>query len=300
MIILSKLVYNLRNSLNKPSNTRNNNSYVPEQLLGKTIPKIIHQTYSSKSLPIPIQENVDRIRSQNPNWEYRLYDDDDIEQYIAINYPKLLAIYKKINPKYGAAKADFFRYLVMYREGGVYLDIKSGLDYPLDEIVSASDSYVLSHWPRSYPKNMLGQHPGITNPTGELQQWHIISVAGHPFLKAVIDNVCSNILHYNPLFHDFGSWGVFNLTGPIAYTEAIYPLLPIYSHRLACDHLALGLVYYAIGPRDMTSGHHKIFQNKHYSTLEESIVKQPFHINLLFSLTKPLIKRLKIKLKSAS
>ena len=35
--------------------------------------------------------------------------------------------------------ADVFRYLAVYREGGVYLDVKSTVTCPLDEVLSPDD-----------------------------------------------------------------------------------------------------------------------------------------------------------------
>ena len=294
MSYLARLAIKIRGSLNKPGNY----NFIDDVPLSKNIPNIIHQTYYNKKLPLELQQNLDRLKRDNPDWELRLYDDQDIENYIQTNYPKLLHIYKKINPNYGAARADFFRYLVVYRDGGVYLDIKSGADKPLNSIIKDTDQYILSHWPRSYPKIMLGQHIDITNPIGEFQQWYIISVTGHPFLKAVINNVCNNILRYNPILHEFGAFGVFNLTGPIAYTETIYPLLNKYSHRMEKDHLDVGLVYCSIDENDLLSGHHKVFSKKHYSKLEEPVVTQSKLMTGLFYLVKPLIKYLKSKLKA--
>lgn len=292
---LLKPVLALRNSLNKLGDY----GYVAKKAQLDKIPKIIHQIYHlpehHDDFPPEVRKNINSVKRLNHGWDHRLYDANDIEDYIQEHFPNLLKFYQKINPSYFAARADFFRYLVIYNEGGVYLDIKANMSKPLDEIIDSDDQYVLSHWPRSYPKIMRGQHPGITNPIGELQQWHISAVPGHPLLKSVIENVCNNIAHYNPIFHDYGSWGVFNLTGPIAYTEAIYPLLDQYPHRLEADHLELGYIYYALGPENETSGHHKIFKTKHYSKLEESIVKVSPYKQAIFTLSKPFIKLLKTK-----
>ena len=38
-----------------------------------------------------------------------------------------LSIYQKAGTDYGAAHADFFRYLLFFKCGGVYLGCKSGL-----------------------------------------------------------------------------------------------------------------------------------------------------------------------------
>ena len=50
---------------------------------------------------------------------------------------------------YGAAKADLFRYLLIYAYGGVYLDLKSTVEKPLSESLSGNESFILSHWANS-------------------------------------------------------------------------------------------------------------------------------------------------------
>ena len=284
-----------RNSLN----SQTSKTYIKEMALGENIPKIIHQTYflspEDELFPAELRENVERLKEMNPDWEYRFYNDDDILLYIKRHFPDLLTFYKKIDPSYGAARADFFRYLLMYNEGGVYLDIKSNVLNPLSEIVQKSDKYLLSHWPASLPARLRGVHPGITHPIGEYQQWHIASVPGHPFLKSVINNVCCNIENYNPIFHDFGTWGVLNLTGPIAYTEAIYPIVELYPHRIERDNTVLGFDYYSLNDDRGKGrcGHHEIFSRKHYSKNEIPIVKVPKYIQIMFFCIKPIIKGLK-------
>jgi len=291
---LAEQAIKIRGSLNKSVNPE----FIEKLDVSEKIAKIIHQTYHTKNLPDSIQKNINQLKLDNPGWELRLYDDQDIDCYIQSYFPNLLPIYKKINPIYGAAKADFFRYLVVYKDGGVYLDIKSGASKPLNLIIKDSDKYILSHWPRWYPKMMLGQHVDITNPIGEFQQWHIISVAGHPFLRAVIDNVCNNIKYYNPILHEYGAFGVFNLTGPIAYTETIYPILDKYPHRLEKDHLDVGLIYCAIDQTDTLNGHHKVFTKKHYSLVEEPVVIPSKLMSMLFYTLLPLIKFMKSILKA--
>lgn len=235
------------------------------------IPKIIHQTFQSKVLPAEFQANVDQLRALNPEWQYNLYDDADIEHFISQEYGSyVLNYYKRINPRYGAAKADLFRYLLLYRYGGVYLDIKSTCSRPIDEILQPGDRYLLAGW-----KNKPGEkHAGWGRPKelnaiarGELQQWHIVCVPGHPFLKAVINAVLTNIDRYNPWLHGTGGNGVLRLTGPIAYTLAIDPLMPHHPHRLAYSEDDFSLSYSAL--KNIS---HKPLFKAHYTTLTESII----------------------------
>lgn len=285
MKFLVNLALKVRGSLNQVGDY----GYISVKAMGNEIPKIIHQTYYHKNLPPEIQQNVDYLKSLNPDWEYRLYDDDDIEAYIHTHYPKLLSIYKRINPTYGAAKADFFRYLLVYNEGGLYLDIKSSLAMPLSEVLLPTDRYLLSHWqnePGQIHAN-LGHQNGVNHVFGEFQQWYIVAAKGHPFLKAVIENVCNNIEKYNPFIHDTGQWGTLNLTGPIAYTAAISPLLDKHPHRIARDNSKYGFIYSIFESKGVRLGHIAL-SKKHYTLSNESIVNLSYVNGFLFNISKPI------------
>ncbi len=160
--------------------------------MGNFIPKVIHQTCPFKDrLPIEIKKNIRKIRQLNENWEYRLYDDADIETFILEHYDlEIFHVYQRINFCYGAVRADFFRYLLMYAKGGLYLDIKSSISRPLDDVVDITDRYILSKW-KDRPWGMHRELASFSG--GEYQQWHIIAVAGHPFLREVIERVVGNI-----------------------------------------------------------------------------------------------------------
>ena len=76
------------------------------------------------------------MKARNPGWEHRLYDDERAERLIRDVYgDEMLAIYHKISPDYLAARVDLLCNLIIYDAGGVYLDIKSTFERPLDEIV---------------------------------------------------------------------------------------------------------------------------------------------------------------------
>jgi len=215
--------------------------------------------------------NVNQLKSMNPTWKYQFYDDNDIISLICEQYgPHILSYYKRINNKYGAARADLFRYLLLYKYGGAYFDIKSTCTKPLDEVIQAGDKYLLSSYcNRSGEKHDgWGIHEELNMlDGGEFQQWHIICVPGHPFLRAVIDLVLTNIDRYSPSLHGTGSHGTIRVTGPIPYTLAIYPLLSLHPHRLVRTDAELCLSYSGI----MTS--HKGLFKTHYSTLRESIIR---------------------------
>lgn len=247
---------------------------LPEQ---PRISRCIHQIFFSdhaSALPPELESNVEHIRRTNPGWEHRLYGAEEMVAFIRRHYDaRVLRYFQRINPAYGAARADLFRYLLMYQVGGVYLDIKSTLQRPLDEVLRADDRYLLSHW-----KNKPGQeferwglYSELGDGDGEFQQWHMVAAAGHPFLRAVLGRVLRNIARYNPVLDGEGWIGVMRATGPIAYTLAIRPLLARYPHRIVDAQAELGFQY-SIYPRALASPHQGLFRS-HYTQLNAPVVR---------------------------
>lgn len=208
---------------------------------GNSIPKIIYQTYKSWSdLKSEWRENINHIRELNPTWSYRFFDDKAVEDFILKEYgEKILNVYLSISPQLGPARADLFRYLLLYKTGGVYLDIKSTLTKPLDSVLYPEDVFILSHWYKQahQPKELV-----YLNYQEDIQ-WAILSASGHPFLRQVINNVLGNLQVYNPWLHGIGKRAVLRITGPYAYTCAIEPIKKDYPHRFVNVTEKLGIFY---------------------------------------------------------
>lgn len=248
--------------------------YIPREPEHASIPRIIHQTYRSWSaLPQNIKDSIEELRDRNANWEYRFYDDAAVMQFIRDAYgPAVLARFERIDSRYGAARADLFRYLLAYRVGGVYLDIKSTARRPLDEVIHPTDRLILAQWPQGGRFKGAGIHDwdfAGKIQGGELQQWHIICAPGHPYIYAVIQAVMRNIDSYIPHMHGSGRNAVLRLTGPIAYTLAMLPLMQSNLHRLVADHDELGLDYSVY----QENSDHKTLFGAHYTELTHPIVR---------------------------
>ena len=97
----------------------------------KTLPKKLFQTHYDKNL-IP-QKVKDNIKQYASDYEYRLLDDKDAIRFLKEEYGQLLVdTFNSI--KGGAHRADLLRYCLLYRYGGVYVDIKMEFIKPLNEI----------------------------------------------------------------------------------------------------------------------------------------------------------------------
>jgi mannosyltransferase OCH1-like enzyme len=161
------------------------------------IPKVIYQTWKTKKLHPQLENIKQNIQNLNPNYKMELFDDDDMDRWIINNCDQQICeAYNKLFV--GAAKADLWRYLILYKNGGLYLDIDSIIHKSLDELIQIDDSAIISREAN----------------VGYFMQWMLIFEKEHPILKLTIDKCIYNI--NNPNTTD-----VVFLTGPGVFTEAI-------------------------------------------------------------------------------
>jgi mannosyltransferase OCH1-like enzyme len=90
--------------------------------LDSIIPLCIYQTWHTTNLPPKMQQAVNTIKAHNPEFQHFLYDDNMCREFIRNNFPEdVLRAYDLLIP--GAYKADLWRYCILYKKGGIYLDI---------------------------------------------------------------------------------------------------------------------------------------------------------------------------------
>ena len=224
------------------------------------IPKVIYRVYAygkGKKLPEQYQKAWDFTAKYNPEFKQVLFDDKDCEAFLKKYYSgPVYEAYHKINPKYGAARADLFRYALMYEKGGIYLDVKSAAK-SLCKLVSPHDGYILSPWP--FPKSNVNVKTGF----GEFAIWHIICRPKHPFLKAVLDQVVYNINHDKG---QKGKVGVLYITGPFVYTTTIIKENGKTGEYMIVGGGLNGLVYPTLEGKNSHKG------LAHYSYVNENVV----------------------------
>lgn len=244
---------------------------LPTVPAGDRIPKIVHQTFPTTELPAVLAAGLEQAKLDNPAWTFNLYTDADIDSFILREYgDDVAAAYRRIRPEYGAARADLFRYLAVYKLGGAYLDIKSRFTRPIDTVLDGNEGFILSQWrngPGEDHEGMGLQADLVDMPGGEYQQWHVIAAPGHPFLRAVIVAVLDGLDGYTPWKTSVGRIGVLRLTGPIAFTRAIHPIRNQHPHRFVGYNDVVALQYSAYARSDL-------FRSAHYSELTASIVRR--------------------------
>jgi len=94
----------------------NFNKYYLEKENAVNIPKIIHQVWLGGEFPDKYKRLRDTWILNNTDWEYKLWTDKDVDEFKLENIEQ----FNKI--KNLGSKSDIFRYEILYRYGGLYID----------------------------------------------------------------------------------------------------------------------------------------------------------------------------------
>jgi mannosyltransferase OCH1-like enzyme len=85
------------------------------------IPAILHQSWRTiESVPAPYEPFVRSWITHHPDWKYAFWDDTDNRALIHSVVPQFTQLYERLS---NISRADFARYALLYRFGGVYADI---------------------------------------------------------------------------------------------------------------------------------------------------------------------------------
>ncbi len=143
------------------------------------IPARIVQTAKSRHLSLKQRAMSANLRLLHPSWEYCFFDNDDVDTFIRKNFPQYVDVFNSF--RLPIQKYDFFRYLAVYRLGGFYFDLDVTLSQDLESLRSASCVFPFE----GLTFSRLLRSRGID---WEIGNYAFAGVAGHPFLKAVIEN----------------------------------------------------------------------------------------------------------------
>ena len=163
------------------------------------IPKNIYQSWHTKKLHSKVQEHViEVLKKNNPDYTHEIYTDEEIDKYVHDNFDgEIVECYDKIDII--VAKVDFWRYLILYKQGGIYLDIDSSINKPIKDFIKEDDEAF------------------ITRESGDkfYAQWALFFAKEHPIMKKTIELVVDNIKN-NRHPHD-----IHKMTGPTVFTRAV-------------------------------------------------------------------------------
>ena len=164
----------------------------------------------------------------------------------------------KLNRKFGAMIGDYIRYSLLYYEGGVYMDAKSGIKNTNMQSMIANKKQGLHVWKWTQKS------------FDEYLNWFIMCNKGNKIMKKVIDTINNNIYNYNP-----DNWALYkskqnvlNFTGPRLFTK----IVSINKHL---DNLVVhtNIERKKLLRYNMFSGneYQKLYKQPHYSKVKEQL-----------------------------
>ncbi|MAZ16877.1 glycosyltransferase family 32 protein [Oricola sp.] len=157
----------------------------------RSIPRIVWQTNYTDRVTLAVYASFLMNRLMAPTFEYRFHNDEEMDRFVEENCsPETAAAFAKL--QIGAARADFWRILVLLKHGGVYLDMDANFVWPPERFIREND-----------------EHFFIFDRSGEVTNFLLASAPDNPVFERLESFLRDNI--------DAGKLGsVFDMTGPIA------------------------------------------------------------------------------------
>ena len=195
-----------------------------QSFTGKTlIPPIVFQSWQDNRVGRQHKRIVEEFRAQNPNIDFRLYTNDDQYDFMRTHFKgeTILDIFEgSLN---GVMRADVFRYSVLYKQGGIYLDFSKKLNTPIQEFLELGYPFVLSHERNLIPSDLDIETRPIHDLSENLYvQWCLMAAPGHPFLARMLDNICREAPKYDKVQFRNPKLALLNFTSSYMWTRSVW------------------------------------------------------------------------------
>lgn len=173
------------------------------------IPKIIHQSYKEK-VHKNMYNAISSWKLMNVNYEYKYWNDQDCYDLIKNNFDEtILDAYNMLYA--GAYKSDIFRLCMLYLYGGVWTDISSVCEEPIDKIIEKKNSLILTI---DYPCQVT---------CGNIYQAFIVCEEKNNIIKYILDYTVERVINneeFNKTYN-YISKDTVAVTGPTIFAMAL-------------------------------------------------------------------------------
>ena len=178
------------------------------------IPKIIWQTYkdSFNELPQYVKDATQTWKNLNPEYKYLYMNDEEIRNFILHEFnEEWLNIFNSY--PLGVMRGDLWRYMIVYIYGGVYADIDTICNKPIDTWINKNKDLIVC----------------IDDDKINYAQLAFAAKPKNPTIKIVLDLIKKESINKKYIDNDF----VHNITGVNIWTKAIKQGL-VDNHSIYC------------------------------------------------------------------
>jgi mannosyltransferase OCH1-like enzyme len=117
------------------------------------IPKLVMQTWKTSKVPEHWKSSPASIKKFLADWKYVLLTDEDNDSFVQEHFPQLVDWYRRLY--FPIQRADVIRYMWLYVNGGLYLDLDIEIVASLDELFVGSK---MDTWLLKAPRNFAGHY----------------------------------------------------------------------------------------------------------------------------------------------
>lgn len=107
------------------------------------IPRIIHQTWKTDTVPDKLKPLQKTWIENNKEWEYKLWTDENNYDLIEQHYPWFLPYYKSY--PHHIQRVDAARYFILYHHGGLYADLDMQCLLGMDPLTDSIGGVIVGH-----------------------------------------------------------------------------------------------------------------------------------------------------------
>lgn len=242
------------------------------------------QTWKDEFFDPETYTRLKNFRDGNLDFDFHFFDDNKMANYmknIWAHHPISDIFFKT---QFGAAKADIWRYCILYDMGGIYLDIDAALNFRLssiptglNELISFESNSILRNISFDFKEDIwfLENFDSVRNflihPENLVLNWCMIFKSKHPVLKTCIDLICLNADNFRGKRFPNMLNAVIHFTGPHVLTKAIW----IYAIEQGIPISQLGIDFDGLGLYKSNSGNAKYLNDAtHYSRQDGKVLLQ--------------------------
>jgi mannosyltransferase OCH1-like enzyme len=237
------------------------------------IPTIVFQTAKSAMLARRHYRSITEFRSLNPDLEFRFYDDQGMDEFMASHWGKheIFDVYER--SEFPQMRADIFRYCVVYTYGGYYVDINKAVMARLTSFHDSSATGVISFESNEPERWQSGpEAKWLDHPDKVVLQWAFGFEEAHPLLMRVISRIVEmSDWVAGRSFRQVKS-AVLAFTGPGAFTAAV---VDSFREKELEGVAQAGIDFNGHGVFRVPGSHRTPLSGTHYMELQDRVILRP-------------------------
>lgn len=201
------------------------------------VSKIIHQVWEGRTepcMPSRLQLLARTWKEQNPEWEYHLWNGDEMDELVYKYFPEYLFLYKSF--PYNVQRWDTIRYMILYMYGGIYTDLDTECFRSIDTLLEGVTMG-------------FGEEPPINSNKTYIGNAFMVSEEKSPGWLAILEDINLNIVEKENSIQT-----ILDSTGPYMTTRLF--------DRLKKEYGACYFPYYQVTPVNKYDMCNYIFHGK--------------------------------------